>query len=135
MIRYLSWVKKHFMKVPRLTSESMIPKSLGKLSHEDMVRKFDLRNYHLNTHFNSIYGEKYIPELEFLHKELNYRTTTLFFLKWVGLILFTAFVINGFMEKAEEKFNWNVYWHRIHDLKVFAELDEGGEEGDEPDSL
>ena len=135
MIRYLTWVTKHSTKVPRLASESMIPQSLGKLSHEDMVRKFDLRNYHLHTHFNSIYGEKYIPELECLHKELNYRTSTVSFLKWMSVILVAAFFTNFYFESAEEKLNFNRYWHRLHDMKVFAELDEGGAEGDEPSSL
>ena len=108
----------------------MIPKSLGKLTHEDMVRKFELRNYHINTHFKSSKGDQYIPEIEFLHKELNYRTSTLFFFKWVGVVLLLNILNNIFNETPEESDNWNQEWNRLQSMKVFAELDEGGEEGD-----
>ena len=135
MIRYLSWVTKHSSKVPKYTSQSALPSSNGTLHYNDLVKMYDLRMYHISTYFDSNKGRNYVLDLEFLHNELNYRANKNYLFRYTALLL--ALFTTGFLlfDEIEVKENFNKKWHLLHNWHVYSELDEGGEEGDEPENL
>lgn len=135
MIRYLSWAAKQSTKVPRLTSESMIPSSKGKLAYRDLVRMYDLRMYHITTFPDNQRGDEYVPELEFLHNELNHRSSNSTFFRSLLYLGIAVAILKIFYEEDMEKYNWNNKWNLMHDKSLLATLDEGGSEGDDIDVI
>jgi hypothetical protein len=135
MIRYLRWAAKHNHKVPRFNSEVVIPKSKGTISDTDLINMYDLRMYHITNYTQSKWGDRYIHELEYLHRELNERMNNKLLFKW-GLFAIAFGIFCKIYELDDnENLNWNAKWNLVHQWTVFMELDEGGEEGDEPDGL
>ena len=135
MIRYFNWATKHRNKVPKFSSQTVLPESRGSLAFSDLVKMYDLRMYHISTYTSSSKGAKYVLDLEFLHNELNYRANNDHFFRFCivfgGLLLFCLL----FTDEQGERKNFNYKWPLVHHWNVFAELDEGGEEGDEPENL
>lgn len=135
MIRYLTWAAKHSTKVPRLASEAMIPDSKGQLSHKDLVRMYDLRMYHISTVPDNRGGDEYVPELEMLHNELNFRSVQSTFSRALLFFAVAGGIVIFFMDESIDNLNWNNKWNLQHQMGILAELDEGGAEGDEPPNL
>ena len=135
MIRYFRWASKHTSKVPRLSSETMIPDSLGKLSDTDLIRMYDLRMYHISTNPFSRFGDKYVPELERLHRELNHRMSVTMLGRWSFVLCLLYFLYIWMDGESGENRNWHTRWHLVQQWSVFEELSTGGEEGDEPSGV
>jgi hypothetical protein len=113
----------------------MIPASKGTLAFTDVLRMYDLRMYFNSKHLASDKGDQYVTELEYFHHELNHKTS-FDYLKRLSIFLFLLSLYYYLKEEDKgEKLNWKEKWNLVHDMKVFAELDEGGEEGDEPETI
>ena len=131
MNRYFQLMARKKLEVTPLSKQALKPLNKGKLHTTDLIKMYDLRRYHLEHHPESSQSLKHVRELEILHSHLNFKMTFQLLFKCLFFFFAANFFYKYYVNKLNENKNWAKMINAIHKYGMLAELDEGGEEGDE----